>query len=356
MRPHILNVKYEEKSKNNFSFSLHGISISLSCLCCIRLSRWLWYDPSYGAISKTPYCYEVGRMNKCLTMSILILMTGCMQHVKQNNKMAMRSAEKPIDISKHPSCINSATLPIRIGWCGTNRRSLIDQREACSIINGIFKKHGFLLKNDYRFKSSNIECILSGYDPQKRVGYIFGGRDNLDEDAWILWCHPKPGDKIIPAEYLYDYLGEQHKDEVSTILQMHDKEKQQSVLQELVTKYRAMKSKKTLSLQEAHLLSELYIPERIFILFISQHDYGFLFDMKESMDTRSNLIRILQAQISTEKNDVMKKINMQRLRAIEKQMADMKRFSKSGAIERLRLNVQESIDWLRQNSKPAVQQ
>lgn len=275
--------------------------------------------------------------------------------------------EKNKDIFVNPWEFDTKNIPIFTGPCASFSRGSLEKKEAVLLIDSIFKKNGYNLKKDYKFKYNDIEFILSGFDEKNKVGYIFGAGDNLDEDVLIHSNQPEKGQELDPATLLHDYLGKEYDERLEIAEDMTDKGKQQKYLSELVHEFRKKKSHLLISADEIKSLPEVYRKEKILILFISQFDSRFQYEkwVEKLIIEGEEKIKEFHASIEkskkllTELSEKGEKRQLEDERSTIKQYEDflldydkilnkLKPHSKPAAVEKLTQYVQSSLDWFKQ--------
>lgn len=62
-----------------------------------------------------------------------------------------------------------------------------DPAQARAIIEAVFAQAGYALVPSFPYERDGVAVVLDGFDPQRRVGYVFAHEGNLDEDAYVQW-------------------------------------------------------------------------------------------------------------------------------------------------------------------------
>lgn len=70
-------------------------------------------------------------------------------------------------------------------------------------IEKAFKQAGVELSKEYEYAENGVKVKADGYDPQKKIGYIFAGYDDLGSDAFISWSNPPATKENFDRELRY---------------------------------------------------------------------------------------------------------------------------------------------------------
>ena len=102
-----------------------------------------------------------------------------------------KGLENPLTIAKNG-------LPYRSSPFGTGMPSYISEDLARQVIERVFREAGYELKQGEQYRKGDVVFTTSGYDPDARVGYVWGDWESLDRrDAIIDWSTPKLGEAEI---------------------------------------------------------------------------------------------------------------------------------------------------------------
>jgi len=92
--------------------------------------------------------------------------------------------DAPLD---SPFSIETSGLPHCPLTSPARATSLPDPDEARRLIEAVFAEAGYMLVPNYEYERDGVAVVLDGFDPERRVGYVFAHEGNLDEDAYVQW-------------------------------------------------------------------------------------------------------------------------------------------------------------------------
>lgn len=103
------------------------------------------------------------------------------------------AAEDPAQDAKpeNPFKVEASGLPFRTSPYGTGEPSRLEEDVARKLIDKLFRDAGYRLQTDFAYNREGVAFSASGYDPEKKVGYVFGTYQNLDTDAVVSWREDK---------------------------------------------------------------------------------------------------------------------------------------------------------------------
>lgn|GEM_PF-6160964 len=240
----------------------------------------------------------------------------------------------PIDPNaKNPFTATVSGLPHRTSAYGTGVPDYIDADLARRVIERTFRQQGYDLSSDHRIDEKEIACPIDGYDAKRKIGYVFAGYSNLENDVLVRWwaTQAKSGDTDSAISTMIQsarFGPDQQKlsAEVKAARALPDPARREAALQVILEKY----SSERLSRAEIEKLRVRAPRTKQFIAVISQFDRRFA----------SQPVRIDRKQL-----DAIKNISDPAKRAAA--MRELEEKASRVAIERLEKSVREYISWAR---------
>lgn len=180
---------------------------------------------------------------------------------------------------KNPFLLKQSGLPHQSSPYGTGAPVRIDDDRAREVIDRVFRDEGFSLEGGMLYDRDGIEFRTTGFDPRHRIGYVFGGWGNLDDNALESWQvterEPVPdGDPdairkwIEEREWMVGRMPAPIREEVARVLAMDDAKAMATAFDELRVKWHA----ELLSLEEIRELEREAPGRKEFVAVISQFD------------------------------------------------------------------------------------
>jgi hypothetical protein len=223
-------------------------------------------------------------------------------------------------------------LPHRSSPFGTGVPDYIDADLARRAIEHVFKDNGYRFSGATPYVRDGVEVILDGYDPKKKVGYLFAEMRNLDSDAFVRWWEDE--EKGVPTERKLNALLFGASDDSADVKKLRAEiEAAKSITDPAKREFRF---KELLEQRRRH-LSSLEEIKRIekqgqeFIAIISQYDRRFVIDDSTSVTDWEEESRLR----SLPREELLKVMRESKERRARK------------AIERLEQSVREYIAWAR---------
>ncbi len=179
----------------------------------------------------------------------------------------------------NPFTFELSGLPHQTSPFGTGQPSYLEDKVARDVIDKVFREAGFPLQPDSLYKQDGVSVRLDGYDPQKKVGYVFARYSNLEDDAIVKWW--KRSDfrnngeiDLREIEWISKGLPDELVKEGKGIQEIKDPEQRKLAYQAFLEKLAAHR----LSLPEIHVLEEKGAEKKEFIAVISQYDRRFVYE------------------------------------------------------------------------------
>ncbi len=89
--------------------------------------------------------------------------------------------------ASNPFTSSRAGLPHHASMFGTGEPSRLDSERARKLIYSVFADEGFALEREVRLRESGLDIVADGYDPARRVGFVYADWERLDSDAFVTW-------------------------------------------------------------------------------------------------------------------------------------------------------------------------
>lgn len=106
------------------------------------------------------------------------------------------AADGPPAPSGNPFALANSGLPHHTSPYGTGAPDHLDSQVARALIRKLFAEAGYQLGQETAYERGEVRARLDGFDPQRKVGFVFGDWENLDDDAVLKWWTRNPGDRI----------------------------------------------------------------------------------------------------------------------------------------------------------------
>jgi hypothetical protein len=194
---------------------------------------------------------------------------------------------------KNPFLLKDSGLPHHTSPYGTGAPSYVEDEDARKVIERVFRDEGFSLESHVSYDRDGVAFRASGFDPKRRIGYVFGDWRNLDEDAVVSWqideSEPEPADDPAAIREWFDRrnwklerMPEEIRKEAARIRDMTDGKEMADALRKLRVRWHA----ELLSLAEIRKLEEEAPRKKDYVAVISQFDErletGYLGDEDEA--------------------------------------------------------------------------
>jgi len=230
----------------------------------------------------------------------------------------LQAAQQPFSPEEgNPFPVATSGLPHQTSPYGTGAPSRISDEVARKIIDAIFAEEGFSLTRDYMYNKDGVAFKASGYDENKKIGYVYATWENLDRtDAIIPWWRPNrkhffmvPKNGASPLDIqtedksvAYRYLRNGNEEELARLAEygeIMDISKRRKLLEGLIqshfdrqdVEYQEQYGKTNLSLKEAGKLERQEADRDEYIAVISQFDRRFSYSSWSSIN-REDYIRV----------------------------------------------------------------
>lgn len=228
--------------------------------------------------------------------------------------MVLNADEEGKEKTANPFPISSSGLPHHSSPYGTGAPSRLNDKAARAFIKQIFEEEGIKLKEGVKFKNEKVEFEVSGYNEDKKIGFVFGDYSTLDEvDAIKGWSDPNPEndltkefEEIEEKTASYVYFNNKYGKELKEIFKEADKKKRAKSLQDLYVKFRKKESEKKLSLAEAKELEKDAIKNKEFIAVISTFDNRLTF--YHGSITEKDLAEVMAVKDKKKREQMYKKL------------------------------------------------
>ncbi|MCF6177592.1 MAG: hypothetical protein L3J71_17695 [Victivallaceae bacterium] len=231
-----------------------------------------YLDPDPSCL---PEAYPYPFRHKAMLAAATLGFSGLLQSV---------SAAEPA--KTNPFIVSSSGLPYRSSPYGTGRPSRISDENARKLIDKIFKEKGFVLQPNFKYKKGGIEFTASGYDPAKKIGYLYGTWNTLDHaDAVLSWMRPRKGQPI-DANRLKYFLGKEYSKQLAEATKIADDAERQKAFRALLEDKERKEGVTRLSLKEANILEKRAEKEQEHIALISQFDRRFEYSGSGRIDSK----------------------------------------------------------------------
>jgi hypothetical protein len=179
----------------------------------------------------------------------------------------------------NPFLLKQSGLPHQTSPYGTGAPVRVDDDRAREVIDRVFRDEGFSLERGLLYDRDGIGFRTTGFDPKRRVGYVFGGWTNLDESALESWQvterEPIPeGDPgairkwFEERSWMLKRMPAPIREEVGRVVAMEDAKEMATAFDDLRVRWHA----ELLSLQEAWELEHKAPARKEFVAVISQFD------------------------------------------------------------------------------------
>jgi hypothetical protein len=187
------------------------------------------------------------------------------------------------DPPQNPFPLAKSGLPHRTSPYGTGQPSYMDDQLAVKLIHKVFKEEGFDLK-DVTYEKDGVAFRPSGFDPKRRIGYVWGNWLTLDNDSIVNWMNAREGKPADPTEAVeikkwFDWnehklkgLSYAQQKEAARLRHLED----DAAVVEGFKKFIKTFHDELLSVDEIKKLEEEFPKKKEFIAVISQFDPRFL--------------------------------------------------------------------------------
>lgn len=83
----------------------------------------------------------------------------------------------------NPFTLETSGLPHVSSGFGVGEPNYLEEELAREVIERVFRQAGYRFTPNYEYVKDDVACIADGYDPQRRVGYVYADYRSLDRDA-----------------------------------------------------------------------------------------------------------------------------------------------------------------------------
>jgi hypothetical protein len=91
------------------------------------------------------------------------------------------------DTLRNPFPISLSGLPYHTNAFGTGAAERLHDRDARAVLEKVFELQGVNLQRDFVFRRGNISIQVDGFDPDRKIGYVFVPLGRLGEGAIVHW-------------------------------------------------------------------------------------------------------------------------------------------------------------------------
>ncbi len=133
-----------------------------------------------AVLSECPYPFRSSFKSCVATVGLTAILTQ------------LCAAESPAK-TENPFQLSQSGLPFQTSPFGAGMPSYLSEEQARRVIDKVFAESGYHLREHLPFTDGeNISFVADGYDPDKKIGYVWGDWESLDHrDAIISWSVPK---------------------------------------------------------------------------------------------------------------------------------------------------------------------
>ena len=175
----------------------------------------------------------------------------------------------------NPLTVAKSGLPHVSSPYGTGQPQRLSDNIARSLINQIFAEEGIKLEENVTCKKGDAEFVATGYNKEKKIGYVWGGWDNLDEsDAIKSWRRPREGQPV-RASQIERIVGADYKKQIEAAEKIKDEKQRNNAFKAILKDYDEKRGKTRISLAEAKTLERDAAKNKEYIAVISQFDKRF---------------------------------------------------------------------------------
>ena len=128
-------------------------------------------------------------------------------------------------------------LPHRSSPYGTGLPQRLTEAQARAVIEKVFKEEGYDLRPDYRVRSHNVSFDAQGYDPGKKVGFVFAHWGNLGDGAIVSWAIRPGSDQGSDEAWVKAHLrmlGAEDRKRAQRALEISDEKERKQALRRLL--------------------------------------------------------------------------------------------------------------------------
>jgi hypothetical protein len=244
------------------------------------------------------------------------------------------------DAKQNPFPLAKSGLPHVSSPFGTGQPGYLSDQTAVRLIHKVFKEEGFELQT-VPYDKDGVAFRPSGFDPKRRIGYVWGNWNTLDADAIVSWMgkgQPEPEQAadirkwFSMNEYKLKALSPDQQKEAARLQALQE----DGALVEGFKKFLKSFHSEFLSLDEIKKLEEEGPKKKEFIAVISQFDSRFLIRERGYPPEVAELFKK-----AAEANDpeLQKKAEEKMRQALEEQAKQQ--------LQTLERNVREYIAWAR---------
>ena len=279
-----------------------------------------WDDPDPVALLDTRYPFR----RSALAVAAALGLAGVLHADEEVDDLARDKLTNPFTVA-------TSGLPRQPLMFGTGAPSHLDDEVARKLIEKVFKEEGFELKRDVAYKRGDIEFVASGYNADKKIGYVWGSWDKLGADTLTRTRIPAK-DQPINAQWLGGFLGPDYKARYKKAVAVKDPEKRQKAFRELLDEQLAEDARREVSLEEMRTVNARAEQGKEFVAIISMYDRRFEYSMWEPIEDPEERRRIERIEDPQKKAEAYKQNYEKRARQ---------------ALDRLEGAVRRYIKWAR---------
>jgi len=99
------------------------------------------------------------------------------------------NSDAPQDSLSNPFSFESMGVPFMPAMFGTGMPSRLTSEEARETINRVFREEGIKLKSNYKYKQTDLNVTLDGYDANQKIGYVWVDYSKMSAgmvDGWVV--------------------------------------------------------------------------------------------------------------------------------------------------------------------------
>lgn len=188
------------------------------------------------------------------------------------------------DAKQNPFPVAKSGLPHRTSPYGTGAPTYMNDQTAVQLIHKVFKEEGFDLR-DVAYDKDGVAFRPSGFDPKRRIGYVWGNWLTLDADSIVSWTVAReglPAEPKEPAEIRKWLASQEHRIKALSYAQQKEAARLRALLDDDASLIEGFKKfhkafhDEFLSMAEIRKLEEEFPKKKEFVAVISQFDPRFL--------------------------------------------------------------------------------
>jgi hypothetical protein len=245
-----------------------------------------------------------------------------------------QEASAPDSKAESPFRFSNTGLPYRTSPYGTGQPTRLSRELAREVIDRAFKEAGFELKEKVPILGEGLAFEATGFDPERKTGYLFADWENLDDDAFVRWLRPMEEtrsieDKVraIAEQWPHDPPSEESR-EAREALELPPGSERDKRMRECIQH----RHDRRLSLEEAKRLDEPKGKEGPFVAVISRYD------PRLTIRHDPSIVKRYRSQLEEARGDPDR---------IEELYRQIERDQAQATLQRLEKEVREYIAWVR---------